>query len=613
LTRGVVWFRVNIKPLLGEHKWSLLFILGIFAFGCGFWGFSILYSGQSVSILNLIYLTLQLFVLRSGMYLGPPIIPLDIARFLAPLLTFVSIIVVITDYIFKDAQLFWLKMFGKDHIIVCGLGYIGPIIARHYHKKGDLVVVIEKDPSHPEIEKCKNLGILVIKGDAADLKTLLRAEVQKARVLFAVTGNDELNAKVVFKVNESLTKKPGNMVSCFVHIVDPKFSNLLRAAQISVQEKTRIKLEFFNIYQIASYCIIDCMEGCPPMGLSPPNTHILIVGLGKMGESLLIHLAKRWREFYGPEPEKRLSVSILDRNADKKIDGLKIRYKNILKYCKISGFTMDISSDPKFFDAKYLYDLETERKVDSVFVCTPNEPLNFSTALYLNNKLEGDVPIIVRTIHSKGFARFFNDMCNTMAEEFKNIHVFPLVSCSCCIDSLTDGINEIVAQAIHENYIIQNMRSGIRPRSDPAKQPWYKLHLEYKQSSRDQASHLKEKLEMIGYTLISQTDWSEPLFQFTPEQVEQLAIAEHDRFVKERIERGWKLGPRDPEKKTSPFLVSWDELKNDEQTRDYDRNFIRAYPLILSLVDLKIVPIPKKIPDIECIGADSSWTCTSQI
>ena len=522
-----------------------------------------------------------------------------------------SIIVVITDYIYKDARLFWLKLFGRDHVIICGLGYIGPIIARHYHKRGALVVVIEKDPSHPEIEKCKNLGILVITGDAADQKTLRRAEVQKSLILFAVTGDDELNAKVVLKVNESLMEKPGNTVSCYVHVVDPKFSNLLRAAQISV-EKSRIKLEFFNIYQISSYCIIDCIEDFPPLDLSPPDLHILIAGLGKMGESLLIHLAKRWREFYGSDPEKRLSVSILDRNAGKKIESLEIRYKNISKYCKITGFTMDISSDPGFFEAKYLYDLESKRRVDSVFICTPDESLNFSTALYMNNKLNGDVPLVIRTVHSKGFAHFFNNMCNTQAEEFRNIHVFPLVSCDCCIESLTDGVNELVAQAIHENYIFQNLKNGIRPASDPAMQPWYKLHFEYKESNRDQAAHMKEKLESIGYTEISQTDWSEPLFQFTPEQVEQLAISEHDRWTRERLARGWKSGPRDSKNKTSPYFVPWDEL-NDEKIKDYDRNFIRAYPAILSFVDLKIVPLPEKNSGAECRIADTSWRCISPV
>src|SRR4030042_3483236 len=95
LTRGVVWFRINLKTTLGEHKWTILFLLGIIAFVFGLSGFGFLYKDQNESLLNLIYLTLQLFMLRSGLYSGSPIPLLDIARFLAPLLTFVSIIVVI--------------------------------------------------------------------------------------------------------------------------------------------------------------------------------------------------------------------------------------------------------------------------------------------------------------------------------------------------------------------------------------------------------------------------------------------------------------------------------------------------------------------------------------
>ena len=69
-----------------------------------------------------------------------------------------------------------------------------------------------------------------------------------------------------------------------------------------------------------------------------------------------------------------------------------------------------------------------------------------------------------------------------------------------------------------------------------------------------------------------------------------------------------EIRSRDQKNKTSPYLVSWDEL-TDEKIRDYDRNFIRAYPVILSFVDLKIVPIPEKIPGAECKTADSSWRC----
>lgn len=608
VTQGIVWFRIHAKPIFKAHRWTILLILGVITFLLGIIGFSIYYANHPQSIPNLVYASLQLFLLRSG-FLDLPSNPLlDIARFVAPVLAFVSLILIITDSVYQDAQLIWHKFVGKDHIIVCGLGYIGPIIARHCHSRGENVIVIEKDPKHPEIEKIKNLGILVITGDATDTRTLQRAKVETAQALFAVTGTDEVNAKVVLKVNEILSSVARTRITCYVHIVDPAFANLLRGVQGTVRDQTGIKLEFFNIYQAASNCILDCMKDLPPLRQSPPDLHVLIVGLGKMGESLLIQLAKRWRELYGQDPEKELIVSVLDKHATKKAASLELRYRNLSDCCRITGYKMDLAVDPAFYAASYLEDPETHHRVDAIIVCTPNEPLNFSVGLYLNEQLHGEVPIIIRTVHSKGFAQIFNRICTSTTDEFRNFHVFPLVSCSCCLESLIDGFNERIARAMHDIYVIDNLRSGQREATDVAMQPWHLLDEEYRESNRDQAANMRRTLEKHEYTIVSQTDWSEPPLQFPPGTLEELAEAEHDRWVNERTLRGWKYGPeRNLERKESPYLVPWEQL--DEATKDYDRAFVRSYPVILSLIDLKIVPIAECVPGESGHDPDSPWMC----
>ena len=64
------------------------------------------------------------------------------------------------------------------------------------------VVAIEKDSTRSEIEYCKKKGAIVLIGDATENRILERAQVKKARYLFAVTGDDELNAKVIGRVKE---------------------------------------------------------------------------------------------------------------------------------------------------------------------------------------------------------------------------------------------------------------------------------------------------------------------------------------------------------------------------------------------------------------------------
>lgn len=52
---------------------------------------------------------------------------------------------------------------------------------------------------------------------------------------------------------------------------------------------------------------------------------------------------------------------------------------------------------------------------------------------------------------------------------------------------------------------------------------------------------------------------------------EQIAENVHDVWASGRMAEGWMFGPvKDAEKKTTPFLVPYDELPESE--KDYDRN-----------------------------------------
>jgi hypothetical protein len=55
---------------------------------------------------------------------------------------------------------------------------------------------------------------------------------------------------------------------------------------------------------------------------------------------------------------------------------------------------------------------------------------------------------------------------------------------------------------------------------------------------------------------------------------------EHDQWVAEKRALGWTLGPRDPQRKTNPNLVTWQEL--DEPVRNLNRDSVRQLPQLLN-------------------------------
>jgi hypothetical protein len=143
---------------------------------------------------------------------------------------------------------------------------------------------------------------------------------------------------------------------------------------------------------------------------------------------------------------------------------------------------------------------------------------------------------------------------------------------------------ERIAEAVHRRFLAN--QAGRKPADDPAMRPWEQLADGLKDSCRRQAEDIPAKLALLGYRLVPAGQGA-ALPGFTAEELEQLAIHEHDRWVAERRAAGWTAGPaRDVERKVTPFLVPWEALS--EEIREYDRDAVRAIPDLLRLAGMEV-------------------------
>ena len=76
------------------------------------------------------------------------------------------------------------------HILITGAGEVGFLIASELHEDHD-VTVIDKDPE--ACARLQDMDVKVLQGNSANARLLLEAEVKKADIVVAVTGNDEVN------------------------------------------------------------------------------------------------------------------------------------------------------------------------------------------------------------------------------------------------------------------------------------------------------------------------------------------------------------------------------------------------------------------------------------
>lgn len=561
--------------------WCILIAFAIIIVMLGYWGFSIAYAatGEPHAANDLLYYTLQLFVLQSG---GQVLInnwQLDVARFLAPVLTLSTLLIVL--WMLMDHLRTIRLLFHPGHVVICGCGYLGPSIAQHFLERGIFVAIIERDPSNKEIEACRALGVEVFIGDATREDLLKKARVHRARDIFVVTGNDEVNTEIAMKCRDIADN---SLVRCHLHLEDPL---LYRAFLLSTARAERgnssFVMEFFNLYRIAGYCI---QKKHPPFTADEQGAgtaHLLVLGLGRMGETLIVQTVKKWKK--ASENSSKIAVTCIDRDAEKKRDLMLWRHPSLGQYCDLQAVEMDLTS-LEFQRGDYFLHGKT-KPFSRVYICIDDSSAGVSTALTLNQRPEfTEVPIVVRSTHDDGITRLFETF--RRSPFFSNVFSFPLVANDCCMEMIIGGSREVLGRAIHEHYRELRIEDGSAQDADEAMKPWRELKPDLRESNRKQADQIREKLAAINCSIAPLTDWDEEPFTFSQEETEILADMEHRRWMDERIVEGWTYGrEKDAELKISPYLVPYDALS--EEIKEYDRVAVRIIPKLLAHVDMKVV------------------------
>lgn len=88
----------------------------------------------------------------------------------------------------------------KDHVIICGFGRIGQVLARHLDDAQHPFVVIDSAPQ--QIEQAEALNYLAYSGNATDEDVLNAVGISRAKVLATVLSDDALNVFITLTARE---------------------------------------------------------------------------------------------------------------------------------------------------------------------------------------------------------------------------------------------------------------------------------------------------------------------------------------------------------------------------------------------------------------------------
>ena len=543
-------------------------------------GFVLLVAETSAPVYlpDVLYDAMQLFFLNFDQKKSPLPWQLEIARWMAPALSAYAIYKGLESILRDRFERLKVLLRYHDHVILCGLSRKSLKLATAYRRQNRQVVVIEKDAKHPAIDICRNQGIAVLIGDAASPMALKQAQLARAERLIAL-GPDLVNLEIALEAERALneSRPPPRAIPCFVHVQDPFVCRSLRDAEAGRYRSLLVR-EYMNVDEIAGRALVDWQQ-CPAFPLvADAEHHLVIVGLGPIGEALVIAAARSWNGLRSRKDcRTNLWMTVVDKQAPARLASLLSGFPWLSDLCHMRPHNLD-ERDPEFDACEFLNSADAPPPT-RVYLVTQDEAAAVRAALLVwqHRRAAGaSFPIILRTVSRLELARLLPGADHD--EPDASINVFSLLDHAWFPELLVPSL-ELLARAIHERYLVDRLSKGVELRSRPAMRPWQELTDVYKESNRQQAAQLPRTLQLDGrrrYDIVQAHRKGAAPFAFPPDHLNTIARNEHNRFIEERK----RTSPNDPD------LVPWEELTED--AREITRQQIREWPQLLASVDLTL-------------------------
>ena len=555
----------------GRH-WMLAGAVVFFAaLILGYAGFVQYYreSARAISQWDLIYLTLQLFGIRSGLIQGTAPGMLIAARMLAALFTMSALVFAFGRLCREEIRSYRLGGL-KRHVVVCGVGDKAQALIQDLKKQGRRIVAIDLNTAKRSMQNLEDFRLFALEDDAARPECLERARVRTAREVFITTGNDSANIEIASQVinlvrTRGRSRRHGRL-ACYVHLVDRPTSELFHQHLVFQEAAAQVDVRVFNVYENAARLLWRRnLLGRGPLAVSDRRRmHVVIGGLGQMGEAVLLRVVKSAHFANG----RKSAITVVDREVAAVQTRLRHRYPLIETLCDLDFIEAEIGSPETI--RRIGACLSAPDEIGTVVLCADHDHENFAAALqYAAEPTLKEVLICSRLSRANGLADLLDAEHSTLALA-RQIDAFGLVSDCCCAEAvLADGICQMAGR-FHQAYIRNRQAAGANPATDPALKEWGELDQQFRESSCEQAEHMEVKLRTFGYS----TDPAQGPFPaaFTDDQLLVLAQMEHARWCAERGLAGWTHAPapKNAVKRTSPHLVPWELLDAGTQKIDFD-------------------------------------------
>jgi hypothetical protein len=475
---------------------------------------------------------------------------LHIAKVLAVFFWGSAAVALVVEFFGKTVRRKWIT-WRANHTVICGSGPLAGQFAQQAGRAGDHVLLLD----HGRDE------------------ALPKAGVDRASSIVAVGNNDYDNIAVVLRAAALIRKSPRASRPCtaFVHINDPELLWHLRRQKLFRFRQQQPRIKMFSLLENSARLMLrDNPLDFRTIGPeSPLVVQLILLGFGVMGEPILTRalMAGHYANL------KPMRILIVDREADRKKRLFHCRYPTLAEIAKVEFLEADAR------------ECATQAEIakrcgasDTITTVVVSFTEGVAVAMALAERVQQDIQILLRLDDGSDLAAL---LTGPGRQEFPSRRIRAFRAIPEIADRARGWVDtelDAMANAVHNDYLAKLPPD--RPEG-PSTVSWDLLDDDLADSNRQAADHIPVKLRALDYRAVSvaNRDDGVPAPPFTKDQVEFLAMMEHRRWMAERYLAGWTRGPKDNDRRISPYLVEWEDLSED--IRQYDRNSVLNIPKLL--------------------------------
>jgi voltage-gated potassium channel Kch len=582
-------------PERGKHRWlwavSFVTALAAFCLSFGFFFGTEHPGGPWARIAESLYSSFELLALelpfgeiKDEVAAGHHV---HLARFLAAVAAFATGAVLLLEFFGNELWRWWIGRVG-GHTVVCGLSRTGRPLAEEFRRARKRVIVIEDNAENPAAASAEECGCRLLRGSPADANLLRKGKVQTAEYVLAALDDDSANVGIAMRAAKLARERRWRWrgtLRIFVQIVDPQLRVFLHERRALEVPDAPVRITMFNVFE---NCARNLFRRYPldhdviARG-DPRVVQLVLIGFGLMGEALLLQAA-RFGQFANL---KNLRVHVFDRQAMRNERLFRSRYPQFDRICDLEFHEMD-ADEPETQALVGELCSDPAATVSTIAITLDNDARAMSIGLSLVNRHEVRVPIRVRLTEDSGLAPLVTAERSGAIRD--RMTAFGSLNAACEFENIVGGE---LSKIMHEDFVQRRLQEG-RSADDPGLVKWEVLDADLIESNRQLAEHIDVKLRAIGCHAANSRDGGSAtaITEFSAAEVELMAEMEHQRWMAERIISGWTFvdGPRDVIKRTSPYLVPWNQLS--EPVKNYDRDAVKIIPGALEPRGLRIFRSP---------------------